>query len=223
MQPSLVLDRHAVRWTFWIAMIALSGLIVANTLPYFTLRDNHAFLIDKGTLARDTAWRACFYAHVAGGIVCLVTGPFLVSAKLLVHAPWAHRVLGRAYVAAVLGCSGPAAVWLAWHARGGVLGQSGFLALDVAWMFATARGLQLVASGRIAQHRAWMMRSYALTLSAVFFRILHTGFFVAGVSDDVNYVVSLWLSLGVSLCVGEVLARAPSRSAARLHFVGGAS
>jgi hypothetical protein len=53
-----------------------------------------------------------------------------------------------------------------------------------------------------------MARSYALALSAVFFRVLQLGLHFAGVDDaDTNYVASLWLSLIASVVAGEVLAR----------------
>ena len=101
-----------------------------------------------------------------------------------------------------------------------MLGQLGFLVLGVAWILTTAIGVERIAHRRVAEHRVWMLRSYALTLSAVFFRSLQAVFYVAGVGDDVNYLVSLWSSLVVSLVVGEVLARAPSRSIAGFQLAG---
>jgi hypothetical protein len=217
--------RHAraARWLFWSAMVALSALIVANTLPYFSFRTNFAFLLQREDLARDATWRACFYAHLCGGIICLAAGPFLVWGAFLRASPAMHRVLGRAYVMSVLGCSGPASVYLALHAQGGIAGKLGFLTLAIGWLATTARGLQLVVRKRFAEHRVWMIRSYALTLSAVFFRAIHVALYAAGVDDQPNYVVSLWLSLAASLAAGEILARVPSRTRAVLSLEGRSS
>jgi hypothetical protein len=210
MRSSLLAVRVA-----WVATIALSGLIVVNTLPYFTDSATFAFLREKGALAADPLWRGAFHAHVAGGIVCLVTGPFLLHGGLLRRAPWLHRLLGRLHVGVVLGMAGPAGMVLAVHAKGGAAGRAGFVVLGVLWWASTAHGLALVLRGRIAAHRRWMLRSYALALSAVFFRVILVALFAAGLDDETNYVVSLWLSLAVSLGVGEVLARAPAGATSR--------
>ena len=220
MRVTAGLARRALRWSSWAAVVALSALIVVNSLPYFSLRTNFAFLVERGALVRETAWRACFYAHVFGGLVCLATGPFLVWGALLRRATWLHRVLGRAYVMAVLGCGGPAGMYLALRARGGAAGVLGFLVLGVLWIATTARGVQLVLRGEIAAHRRWMLRSYAVALSAVFFRVLFVALPLAGVGGDASYVVSLWASLAVSVFAGEVLARGwPTRPATSLRGV----
>jgi uncharacterized membrane protein len=209
MRLSGPLARRALRWTFWTAMVALSALVAVNTVPYFSFAPGFAFLVERGELARATLWRACFYAHLLGGLVCLATGPVLMWNGLL-RAPRVHRVLGRAYVMAVLGCSGPASLYLALRAHGGLAGKLGFLVLGLLWCATTARGVQLVLRGRIAAHRRWMIRSYALALSAVFFRILFVLLPLAGVDGETSYVVSLWASLVVSVVAGEVLARGPA-------------
>jgi uncharacterized membrane protein len=210
----LELARLGTRYVFWTSMVALSALIVAETLPYFSFDARFAFLVEKGELVRETLWRTCFYAHIAGGVACLASGPLLVSALFLRRATSAHRVLGRLYVLAVLGCAGPAGLYMALHARGGALGTLGFAVLGALWIATTALGVADVLRGRIASHRRWMVRSYALALSAVFFRVAQLALYALGAGDDWNYVVSLWLSLALSVYAGEVLAR--SNAAASL-------
>jgi hypothetical protein len=189
----------------WTAVLALSLLILLNTLPYFSLGRNFAFLVEKGSLAGQPLWRACFYTHISGGLICLITGPLLLWNGLLGRSKAAHRWIGTTYAFVVLGWAGPAGLLLSFFAKGGLAGQSCFLLLTLLWWGATARGLHLAKARRIPEHRRWMMRSYALALSAVFFRILQVGFYLAGLGDDANYVVSLWLSLVASLAVGELL------------------
>jgi len=215
-----------MRWIVRIAgafMLAQCGLIVVNSLPYFSSRTNLAFLVEKGTLASDPAWRLCFLGHVLGGIVCLVTAPFLFWTRLLRKAPRLHRVLGRVYGAMVLGCAAPAGLYLSAFAKGGVAGKAGFLVLGLLWWGATARGIQAIAARRAAEHRRWMVRSYALALSAVFFRLFHVGFYWAGLADEPNYVLSLWLSLAASLVAGEVVVRRSPADAAIPALKGGVS
>jgi len=184
------------------SILAQCGLIVLNSLPYFSSRTNLAFLVEKGTLAFDPVWRLCFLGHVLGGIVCLVTAPFLFWNGLLRRAPRLH---------------------LAVFAKGGPAGQAGFLVLGLLWWGATARGIQSIVSRRVAEHRRWMVRSYSLALSAVFFRLFHVGFYWAGLADEPNYVLSLWLSLAASLVAGEAVVRRSPSDAAIPVLKGGVS
>lgn len=187
------------------ATVALSGLIIVNTLPYFTTPGPFAFLIEKGSLATQPLWRAAFYLHIAGGMVCLATGPILQWAGLLKRSRALHARLGRVYGIAVLGVAGPAGLLMALHAKGGLAGQSGFIVQGLLWWIFTALGVLRIATGDVAAHRRWMDRSYAMALSAVFFRALQLLYSEAGMDDHVNYIVSLWLSTAVSLAVGETM------------------
>jgi len=187
--------------------IGLWAVIIANSLPYFSFRRDLPFLEEKGALVDDSLWRRCFYGHVLGAIVCAAAAPFLFWDRLRVRFPRAHRWLGRLYGVSVLGWAAPAGLVLAVHAKGGLAGQAGFLLLGLLWWGATARGVQAVVAGRVAEHRRWMIRSYSLALSAVSFRLYQIAFFVAGLSDEPNYVLSLWLSLASSLVAGEWIAR----------------
>ncbi|HVE40254.1 MAG TPA: DUF2306 domain-containing protein [Planctomycetota bacterium] len=201
---------HAGRWMLRIAgaaVIVLSGLVIVNSLPYFSKRRDFAFLEEKGSLVSDPLWRGCFYGHVLGGIVCFLCGPFLLWGRLLARVPRLHRWLGRVYGVAVLGWAAPSGLYLACHAKGGVAGRSAFLLLGILWWGATALGVRAIVARRMPEHRRWMLRSYAVALSAVFFRISHAALFWVGLPDEPNYALSLWFSLAASLVAGEVLIR----------------
>lgn len=195
------------RWIWWTSIVALSGLILANSWPYFSLRGNFGFLVEKGELASEVPWRSAFYVHIAGGMACLAAGPLLLWNGLLRFSPRLHRWLGRGYAAAVLGCAGPTGIYLAFHAKGGVAGAAGFLVLGVLWWVETAQGVRAAVARRIPEHRRWMQRSYAVALSAVFFRVIQLAIDPLGVSPDASYVISLWLSLAASVAAGEWMAR----------------
>ncbi len=201
-----------MRWLFRLscaATLALCGLIILNSFPYFTFRRDLSFLEEKGPLVSDPVWRACFYGHVLGGILCLASAPFLFWDRLRVRVPALHRGLGRLYGIVVLGWAGPAGLFLALHAKGGIAGRAAFLVLGLLWWGATARGVQSILAGRPADHRRWMIRSYSLALSAVSFRVFQTALFWAGLPDEPNYILSLWLSLAASLVAGEAFVRKP--------------
>jgi uncharacterized membrane protein len=123
-----------------------------------------------------------------------------------------HRWLGKIYGLSVLGWAGPSGFYLSFHAKGGLAGQSCFLILTVLWWVTTALGVRAIRAKRLAEHRRWMLRSYAVALSAMTFRVFQVAFFHAGVGDDANYAVSLWLSLATSVASGEWLAlRSPDQ------------
>src|SRR5687768_6524408 len=89
-----------------LATLVLSGLIIANTLPYFSLGRDFAFLEEKGDLGGDPVWRSFFYIHITGGMLCLIAGPFLLSEGVRRRALGLHRALGKVYALAVLGLGG---------------------------------------------------------------------------------------------------------------------
>ncbi len=214
------------RWLFRIGgatAIGLSGLVILNSFPYFSMGRDFAFLSEKGALVADPLWRNCFYGHVLGGIVCFLTGPFLLWNRLLARLPKLHRWLGRVYGVAVLGWAGPTGIYLACHAKGGAPGRAAFLLLGLLWWGSTARGVQAIVARRTAEHRRWMLRSYAVALSAVYFRMAHAALFWAGLPDEPNYIASLWFSLAASLAVGEALVRRSPERAGVLTWEGGLS
>lgn len=215
-----------MQWAVRIAgvvTLGLCGLILVESLPYFTSRTDPDFFLEKRPVSSENLWRSCFYAHVLGGIVCLVSAPFLFWSRVRERFPGLHRGLGRIYGAAVLGAAGPTGLYLALHAKGGLPGRAAFLVLGILWWGATARGVQAILAGRATAHRRWMVRSYALALSAVSFRVFHLAFFWAGLASEANYALSLWLSLGASLVGGEAFVRRRSAEGVSLAWKGGVS
>ena len=64
-----------------------------------------------------------------------------------------------------------ASIPVALHAETGTIASAGFLALGAAWIATTAVSVVLILRRRLALHRSWMIRSYALTASAITLRI----------------------------------------------------
>ncbi len=214
--PCLLRATRALPVAAWTAVVALSGLIVAATLPYYGGGLDHAFLVEKGPPAREPLWRAAFYLHITGAMACLVTGPLLFWPWLRRRSLAAHRLLGRTYVLAVLVWAAPAGLVLSLHAKGGAWGRSCFTILALAWFLTTAAGFIAVRRRHMQAHVEWMIRSYSLALSAVTFRVFQLVLAAAGVADEPNYIASLWLSLAASIVLAEgwILARSGRRSTA---------
>lgn len=200
-----------LRAGYWSVVSALSGLLIANSLPYFGFAADLPFLLEKGEVARGMLWRGTFYVHVAGGMVCLASALPQFSRTLLRRLPAVHRALGWTYVVSVLVFTAPTGLYLALFAKGGMPGRLGFILLGVALFYTTWRGFERVRARDFRGHVAWMIRSYALTASALTFRVFHLALYLAGVGGE--YVLAIWLSLVVNLAVAECVVLARSKGA----------
>ena len=81
-----------------------------------------------------------------------------------------HRKLGYIYVLNVLLITGPAGLLMGFYANGGIPSRISFILLATGWIFFTAMALVKAKRGDFRSHRHYMMRSYALTLSALTLR-----------------------------------------------------
>ena len=189
------------RVVWWSVLTGLSLLLVYNTLPFFTLRDDVPFLLEKGHVAAQPVWRVSFHLHVAGGIVCLLAALPQFSRTMLRRLPRLHRILGYTYVSSVLVFVVPAGLYLSLHAKGGLPGRLGFLTIGFALLYTTWRGLERVRAGDFRGHVAWMVRSYAMAASALSFRVFYVGLYALDIPNE--YVLGIWMSLFVNAAVAE--------------------
>ena len=202
-----------LRWIGWAAFLAGALLITQNSLRDFGPGGDGIFAEQKGELGRQPIWLLCLYIHVAAGIVCLLSILPQFSRKLLRRIPALHRWCGRIYATSVLFIVCPTGIYLAFFAKGGLAGQTGFLLLGGLTFHTTLRGVTSMIGGArdLVAHREWMTRSFAYTASAITFRIYHIAFFLGGMTEDTNYVTSLWLSILGNAAVAELVLRRRSR------------
>jgi uncharacterized membrane protein len=140
--------------------------------------------------------------HLAGGTVAIVVGAFQVNGRLRARFLPAHRWLGRIYLGAVM-VSAFAGFALALGSDGGLVAHFGFGMLAVCWLFTTSNAYRHIRAGDTITHRAWMLRSYALTLTAVTLRIYLPLFQIAGYGFDVSYPLISWIAWVPNLLVVE--------------------
>ncbi|MCW1923731.1 DUF2306 domain-containing protein [Luteolibacter arcticus] len=206
----------AFRWIGWLAYLTGALLIVTNTVADFGPGGEGIFIGQRGAIGEQPVWLLCLYVHVASGVVCLIASLPQLSRMVLRGFPKLHRWSGRIYAATMLILVCPSGMYLALHAKGGVLGKAGFLLLGAATFHTTLRGVTSMIGGSrdLAAHRGWMTRSFAFAASAITFRILHLVFFQLGLAEETNYVTSLWLSVLGNAAVAELVLRRRSRSSA---------
>lgn len=207
--------RFFYRLLFWLPVAAFSGLLIYNTLPYYSLRQDFPFITERSYLFESTLYRLCFYLHIGAGALCIGVALLLFSRALLRKAPRIHRFSGRVYVGVVLLLGAPTGLYMAFFAKGGAGERMLFLFMAIWWFVSTWNGLQAILRKNVAAHRIWMERSYAMALTAVTFRVYYLVFYLLGMDGLLNYEVSLWISVLGNLLIAEALIARRSRSYVR--------
>ena len=141
--------------------------ISAAYLPYNT---DVGFLRIKQDYIDIDHWRIAFFVHIYASIWVLLAGFTQFSSQIRDYYPRVHRTFGYVYVADVLLITGPAGLLMGVYANGGLPSNASFVTLAILWMTFTAMALVKAKKGDFASHRNFMIRSYALTLSAVTLR-----------------------------------------------------
>lgn len=116
-------------------------------------------------------WIYVLYAHIVTAVFALVIGPFQLFIKPTNARKRRHRLMGYGYVFSII-VSGIVNVYLSLFATGGWVSGLGFVSLDVLWVATTLIATRKIIDKDVQGHQTWMLRSYALTFSAVTLRIL---------------------------------------------------
>lgn len=190
------------KWLTILTIVASAATLLTSTI-YFRGADTPRFLLEKGAWAQQPWWLAALHFHVAGASTCLAAGAPLMFPAFTRHYPAWHRRLGYVYLTAILWMAAPTGLALSFVAKGGIWGSYAFGIAGLWWWHTTWCGYQAIRRGDIAAHVRGMVRSYCLALSAPAFRLIQVLLFACGLEDGPNYVISLWLSIGVSVWLAE--------------------
>jgi uncharacterized membrane protein len=188
-------------WAFW-GWTALASMGVA----LFSYR----YIPMAGPLA-DPVLENPFSAswlqiHAASAATALLIGSFQLIPALRRRVPGAHRWMGRLYAACCL-AGGVSGLLLALGSTAGPIATAGFGALALVWLFTTIQAWRLAMQRRFADHRAWMIRSWALTLAGVTFRIDLLLIPMLGLSFVDGYRISSWLCWVGNIAAAEIYLR----------------
>lgn len=183
----------------------LMARITAAYIPYDT---DVGFLRIKQDYIDIDHWRIAFFVHVYASMWVLLAGFTQFSERVRSYYPRIHRAIGNVYVIDVLLVTGPAGLLMGIYANGGLTSKISFVLLAVGWISFTAIALVKVKKGDFAAHRNFMMRSYALTLSAITLRAWK---WAITNSADVHpmdvYRLVAWLGWIPNILVAELLIR----------------
>lgn len=165
-----------------------------------------AFLQLKQQYIHITEWRVAFFVHVFSSILVLFAGFTQFSKKILKRYPKWHRAIGYVYVTDVLLVTGPAGLLMSFYANGGISSRIGFILLSVLWMLFTGIALYKAITKQFVEHRKFMIRSFALTLSAISLRLWKMLFATfTDIPPMDRYRIIAWLGWTLNLLIAECI------------------
>lgn len=192
----------------WAALAFFSLYLGAITFAYLSFRTDIGFLLAKQDFINNKVWMTAFYIHISSSILVVLTGPFQFVKALRNKYLQLHRVLGKIYVGSILFLAAPSGFYMGLFANGGIGAQIGFVLLSFLWFGSTFLAYKSVKEKKISQHKKWMIRSYALSFSAVTLRLyvplLSLGF---GLEHDFVVVITSWINWIPNLLVAEWIIR----------------
>ncbi|KAI9463094.1 hypothetical protein F5148DRAFT_1286225 [Russula earlei] len=183
-------------------------LMLRMIADYATFQKDIDFLKLKQEYIHIPLWITAFYVHVFTSIIALLAGFTQFSNYILQEHKQIHRIVGRVYAWDILLINFPAGMIMAVYANGYLPTKIAFVILDSLWFLFTWKGVVAAKQKRFAEHRQFMIRSYALTFSAITLRmwkiILSKSFPIDPVA---LYMIDAWMGFVPNLLVAEWLIR----------------
>jgi hypothetical protein len=151
-------------------------------------------------------WMAKWWlvAHLGGGSLALLLGPFQFSGWLRRRYVKAHRWMGRLYLSGVL-VGSIAAVYMGLRVSQSKAFGAALLYLALAWVVTSAMAYVCVMRRQFAAHREWMIRSYVVTFAFVLFRLMEDLNVYGSLGREAQAVMLVWMSWAVPLLLTEVV------------------
>lgn len=116
-----------------------------------------------------------------------------------------HKIAGKIYFFNIVFINFPTAFILAVYANGGVCAKTAFISLDLIWLTTTLLAFYWIKKGNLIKHQKYIFRSYALTLSALTFRI--SKYFLSNFSgwdNETIYIFDAWFAFLFNLLIAEI-------------------
>ncbi len=188
-----------------VAFAYFTYLMALITWQYVPLDFNAAFLRLKSAEIRLPYYQWAFFGHVYTSIFVLLLGGVQFIGTVRRQWPRLHRKVGKVYVGLILLVAAPGGLIMGVHANGGWSAQLSFCLQAVLWLLFTWHAYTRARTGDWPAHRAFMLRSFALTLSAVTLRLWKWGIVAILAPPPMDtYRVVAWLGWLGNLLVVEI-------------------
>jgi uncharacterized membrane protein len=181
-------------------------LMLHMAIEYSSFKTDIHFLRYKQEYIHIPLWKTAFYIHVFSSVLALAAGITQFSAHFLKNYRRLHRIIGWIYAVDILVINFPAAMIMAYFANGLLPSKIAFTILDCLWFWFTLKAVIAARNGNISQHKRFMIRSFALTFSAITLRswkiILGNAFH----PDPLTlYMIDAWIGFVPNLLFAEWL------------------
>ncbi|MFM2267934.1 MAG: hypothetical protein RL757_1375 [Bacteroidota bacterium] len=176
------------------------------TWQYIPIQTDVAFLRIKQQYIENKVWLTAFFIHVFTSMFALLSGFTQFSPRILRKNRLLHRRIGYFYIFNIVFVTGPSGFIMGLFANGGLTSRVAFVLLSILWIGTTAMAWRRAMQRDFVAHRHWMMRSYALTLSAITLRVWKMGFAVFLAMPPLDtYKLVAWLGFVPNLLLAEWL------------------
>jgi uncharacterized membrane protein len=166
-----VFNRSAILNGLLLLTLAFFVFLMAKiSVAYMPYNTDVGFLRIKQDYIDLDVWRTAFFVHVYMSIWVLLAGFTQFSENLRTYRPKIHRIFGYVYAIDVVLITGPAGLIMGFYANGGITSKVSFVTLAIGWIVFTSIAVINARNGDFTAHRDFMIRSYALTLSALTLR-----------------------------------------------------
>ena len=192
----------------WITVLFFSLLLFRISFQYFPMKTNVGFIRTKQRFFDVEIWKYAFFTHVYVSVFSLLAGLIQFSKTVQNKFTKLHRIYGYVYVIIILFLGAPSGLIMSFYANGGWIAQSSFAILSVIWWLTTYFAVKEARNRNWKKHELWMIRSYALTLSAVTLRgwkVILVPLIEASPME--LYRLVAWLSWTLNLLIAELIIR----------------
>ncbi|WP_426482595.1 DUF2306 domain-containing protein [Chryseobacterium sp. R2ACT005] len=189
--------------------VLIFSILMLKTISQYTSFDkNIGFLAFKQQVVGNPYWMTFFYIHIFSITLCLLAGLTQFSNRFLAENRSLHKIIGKIYVYNILIINVPACFVLGLFSNGGLIGITGFLIQDILWAYFTVAAVLSIKKENIIRHSNYMILSYAVTTTAITFRIIKNLLYNEIQHDyQLFYGLNVWAALLINLCIAYVMIR----------------
>jgi len=206
---SLKAVNNLLRYFFMYLLLCVAVFLMLRIIiAYADFRPDTGFLRFKQEYLHITVWRVAFYVHVFSSVFTLLAGFTQFSDHILKKHRHLHRLIGRIYAYDILLINFPAGMIMAYYANGHLPSKIAFVILDSLWFWFTLKAVLEARRKNIVAHRQYMIRSYALTCSAIALRTWKLVLSHSFTIDPLTlYMIDAWMGFVPNLLFAEWLIR----------------
>jgi uncharacterized membrane protein len=192
----------------YFALCAATFAMLLTIAQYASFSSTVGFLRFKQDYLHISIWRIAFYIHVFSSLFTLCAGFTQFSSFVLKEHKSLHRLMGKIYAYDILFINFPAGMVMAFYANGELPSKIAFIILDCLWFLFTLKAILAIKGKDIKAHKRFMIRSYALTCSAITLRMWKLIFSqTLDIEPHTLYMIDAWMGFVPNLLFAEWLVR----------------